>query len=136
MTAANRPEASNAKERRARRDRALLQARLWYGNGALSHSCLVVQISTTGAKLAVDEGVPLPDRFHLAIAQKGIDCNALLVWRRGGEAAVAFLPPETRADVAAQDDRSQVRALQAENEMLRAKIAALANQLKQMNKGY
>jgi len=124
------PSDQSGGDRRAPRERAFLAARISYSNGAMSTSCTVLQLSATGAKIGVAGTVNLPDVFQIAIAQKSIDCRAKLVWRRGDVAAVAFLPSEPAAEPAQRlDDGSRIKALQAENEKLKARIGKLTEQI-------
>ena len=96
----------------------------------MSTPCTVMQLSATGAKIAVAGTISLPEIFHIAIAQKSIERMARLVWRRGEVAAVAFLPNEARTEPPAGDEaHSRIKALQAENEKLKARIGKLTAQI-------
>ncbi len=123
--------ADDSKEaRRAPRERALLQAKVSYAGGSISFTCLVTQISASGAKIAISDQTSLPENFQFCIPQKNIDCGARLVWRRAGHAGVAFKlapAPETQGP---SDDVSRLELLEAENKMLRATIDHLTAQLK------
>jgi hypothetical protein len=124
------PTEQSSSERRAPRERAFLTARISYSNGAMSTPCTVMQLSATGAKIAVAGTLNLPEIFYIAIAQKSIERRARLVWRRGDVAAVAFLPNEAQAELPAGDDaHSRIKALQAENEKLKARIGKLTAQI-------
>lgn len=126
-----------AAERRAPRERAFLQARLSYADGAMSLPCAVIQISATGAKLMLPEELTLPEKFRIVIAQKGIDCPARLIWRRGGHGAIAFQLDEAGAPAKSVDAyRARVRELEAENASLREKVAQLTARLKQSTEAY
>jgi hypothetical protein len=116
--------------RRAPRERALLQGKVSYAGGSISFTCIVTQISATGAKIAINDQTSLPEHFQFCIPQKNIDCAARLVWRRAGYAGVAFKAapaPEARAS---SDDSMRLELLEAENRMLRATIDHLTAQLK------
>jgi hypothetical protein len=96
----------------------------------MSTPCTVMQLSATGAKIAVAGTLNLPEIFHIAIAQKSIERRARLVWRRGDVAAVAFLPNEAQAEIPeGEEANSRIKALLAENEKLKARIGKLTAQI-------
>jgi hypothetical protein len=132
------PGFSGVEARRAPRERVLLQARVSYAGGSISFPCLVTQISVTGSKIAVNDDVTLPEHFQIAIPQRGIDCSARLVWHRAGNAGIAFEDAPT-AEVAAdasQDPITRSRALEAENNALRATIEQLTAKLTKFVDGH
>lgn len=60
--------------------------------GFAARQCVVQDISSTGAKICVDEAVALPARLRLAFsrdARTGRECH--VVWRRGKTAGVKFV---------------------------------------------
>ncbi len=59
--------------------------------GGASLSCLVRDISDTGARLTLVEEAELPDMFQLRVPTLQIDRRVGLVWRRDYEVGVAFL---------------------------------------------
>jgi hypothetical protein len=127
-----------AEAHRAQRERTLLQARVSYSGGSISFSCLVAQISATGAKIAVKDQTALPEYFQIAIPQRGIDCGARLVWRRAGYAGIAFKVAQ-EAEVAAdasQNPNPRLQALEAENKALRATVDKLTAQLSKFLDAY
>ena len=124
------PTTQLSPERRAPRERAFLTARISYGNGALSTPCTVMQISSTGAKIGIGAATSLPEIFQIVIAQKAIDCRAKLVWRRGDVAGVAFQRDAPPAELPAGDAaKLRLKALQTENEKLKAHIGKLTAQI-------
>jgi hypothetical protein len=127
--------------RAAPRRRTLIAAQIRYGGGAVTTDCVVRNISETGAKVDVSEGVVLPERFDLVIPQKNVVHACELRWRRGAEAGVAFLDAAA-ASGAAEDAASgrlvasrttptedalkaRIRQLEGEIVRLRARIAEL-----------
>jgi hypothetical protein len=134
MVRAAKTEASA--ERRQPRERAFLQAKLSFADGAVSFPCMAVQISSTGAKLAVDDSVSAPDRFQIEIPQRGIDCPARMVWRRKGHIAVAFEQPDVRPPEPWDASLARLRELEAENEKLRASLLALTEQVSRITDTY
>jgi hypothetical protein len=60
--------------------------------GFAARQCLVEDISTTGARITLEEAVALPGRLKLAFsrdARTGHICQ--VVWRRGKSAGVKFV---------------------------------------------
>lgn len=66
----------------------------------VSMSCVVTDITATGARLRFGGGVSLPPRFDLALAKTGELLDVRLVWQRGRDAGVQFGPtiPERLRD--------------------------------------
>ena len=122
---------------RAPRERALLQARLSFANGAMSYNCRVTQISAGGVRIAIEGHSPLPEHLHITIPQRGIDSPARLVWRTEDSAGLAFHGHERAPEPAPRGLRERIRELEAENAALRAKVTALSGELKQrIDDGY
>ena len=124
----------------ALRRRALIAATIRYRGGAVTVECVVRNISDTGAKLDVSEGVALPSSFELVIPQKDVVHRCELRWRRAGEAGVAFVdagetaggdPHDAASDGHAparpsdETFKARIRNLEAEIVRLRARIAEL-----------
>ena len=80
----------SAEARRALRVRTFLQARVSYGDGAISTACTVNQLSDVGARLNIASTVSLPDDFEIAIPQRGIARRARLVWRKDDQVGDRF----------------------------------------------
>lgn len=80
------------KERRKTPRRAINRVAQFYtGAGALPRSCLITDISDSGARLYCESG--MPDTFILSVFDAGSemrrDCR--VVWRLGGELGIEFL---------------------------------------------
>ena len=71
-------------ERRLMRD---IHARVML-DGFAKRDCKIVDISDSGARLAINSTTPLPRRFSLAIETTAKPCE--LVWRNGAMAGVKF----------------------------------------------
>jgi hypothetical protein len=120
------------RERATVRQRTFLQARISYGDGAISTDCTVVQLSAKGALLSVADSVALTGEFEVAIPQKDFLRRARLVRRKDGQAGVEFLDREPAAPAAALDiegQKTRLRALEAENVKLKAQLSALIQQV-------
>ena len=72
-------------ERRMKRD---IHARVML-DGFAKRDCKIVDISDSGARLAINSTTPLPRRFSIAFASTARPCE--LVWRNGAMAGVKFL---------------------------------------------
>ena len=53
-------------------------------------SCVLVDISETGARLRLPPGVEAPDRFRLCVVSMSIDVICEVRWRRESDMGVAF----------------------------------------------
>lgn len=59
--------------------------------GADSLSCIVLDISATGARIALaDENTVLPDNLKVYIADRDLIADCKVVWREGKEFGVSF----------------------------------------------
>ena len=122
-------KAKSDETRRAVRVRTFLQARLSYGDGAISNECTVNQLSDIGARLALASTVALPDVFDIAIPQRGIFLRAKLVWRDGDQVGIDFLKEEDQGPLTIEDYLARIKALEAENGKLRAQVGILQAQV-------
>lgn len=77
-----------ADRRRAERRTVQSPGMIRYGNGR-EQGCVVVNVSDTGAKLAVINCGLLPERFDLVCGIRRAR-PVKLVWRNGAELGVAF----------------------------------------------
>jgi len=79
---------------RKRESRKLLGQPAWITleGGFAARQCVVQDISSSGAKITIDDAVTLPARLRLAFARDartGHKCQ--VVWRRGRSAGVKFM---------------------------------------------
>ena len=78
-------------ERRGSERRRLVRAaEIFTGPDASGISCVLVDISRTGARLRIPDGVIVPDRFRLTVEAMSIDTHCEVRWRRAGELGVRF----------------------------------------------
>jgi hypothetical protein len=81
--------------RRTRRLRVLQQAKIVCGAETMIH-CEVRDISVGGAKIAIKQHVPLPERFELFICAHDLRVHrARIRWRQGDFLGVSFGADET-----------------------------------------
>jgi hypothetical protein len=121
-------------KRKEARQRTFLKGRIIFNNGASSMDCLVRDLSSTGARLALTETATLPDTFDLFIPQKDRTYKANLRWRRTDGIGIAFVDetaavaapaPVPQAEPGAMLALIQrISELEAENAVLRRLVAA------------
>jgi hypothetical protein len=126
-------DSKSIESRRAPRVRTFLQARVSYGDGAISTACTVNQLSDVGARINIAGTFSLPDTFEIVIPQRGISRRAKLVWRRDDLAGIDFLGGEEREqNSATTDPTARIKALEAENAKLKAQIGLLMQQVQRL----
>ncbi|WP_256379001.1 PilZ domain-containing protein [Beijerinckia sp. L45] len=112
--------------RAAERGRSLLKAKIVFNNRMSSIDCIVKNISTGGAKIAVASTLSIPSEFDLEIPQRGKTYRVQMRWRDTDHMGVEFMdaveskPPSGSADY---------EKLEVENARLRATIQALTKRL-------
>jgi hypothetical protein len=132
-----------SEHRREIRQRTFLKGRIIFNKGASSMDCLVRDLSSTGARLALSETTTLPENFELYIPQKERTYRATLCWRRADGIGIAFTDeaapvpvptasaPSQAAPVVAEDAASmlalvrRISELEAENAALRRLLTSL-----------
>ncbi len=128
-----------SEHRRESRQRVFLKGRITFNNSASSLDCLVRDLSTTGARLAMSETTTLPEAFELYIAQKDKTYRATLRWRREDGVGVIFPEELARtmpvavaapADAAGTDASvtmllRRLSELEAENATLRRLLSSM-----------
>ena len=77
--------------RAAPRRKVLKAATVASNNRHLTVSCTLRDLSSTGARLRVDNIVTIPDTFELIIAVDGLEANCEVVWRKTNEVGVRFI---------------------------------------------
>jgi hypothetical protein len=75
----------------AARRRVLKAGVVAYNDRHVTLSCVVRDISATGARVRVEGSVSAPDTFELLIDADGFEVNCQVVWRKDSEAGVRFL---------------------------------------------
>lgn len=59
--------------------------------GQPDRACVVLDISSEGAKIVLADSSALPDRFELAFAASGPPRSCELIWRRGKVVGLKFV---------------------------------------------
>ena len=102
------------------------QARVVCQEQGVTIECRLRNLSETGARLEIDGAVPLPATFDIVAPAKGKTWRARSVWRQGGETGVAFILDKVGKPL---DPDARIRELEAQNEILLAKLKAMAVEL-------
>ncbi|MFV0281650.1 MAG: PilZ domain-containing protein [Rhodoblastus sp.] len=118
--------------RKSERVRSLYRAQIMFGSIA-AVECLVKNFSSTGVRLEIADGTPLPKEFKLNIPHKGRIYDARIVWRAEGIVGAEFIDPHTEPAGSEGDARStadepegdRIDRLLQENARLRQQIHLL-----------
>lgn len=124
---------SHEDRRGAPRVAVSLDARLIYNAGRASLDCRVVDLSSTGAKLDVDERLPVPAYFDLAIDSQGVVRRGRMAWRAGRGVGVAFVVEDAKS-AGGFGRRSQPPALTAAETPQRPRFGFLRGLLSRREK--
>ena len=96
VTIKSRPGRTGPENRRAARQRVTGPALIL--GPKLEVSCIIRDLSSTGARVEVPSVVKLPPAFNLLLLKTNSSRHVLLRWRRGDFAGVEFvLPPGAAA---------------------------------------
>lgn len=116
-----------AEQRELPRTRTLLPARISFNGGRSVCEAVVRDLSAIGARLAVSEGITLPETFRLHLTKTDEWHVARLCWRRAGLAGVRFEPADRKAAEGAHDAAAarRIRDLEAEVTRLRRVLEEL-----------
>jgi len=80
-----------ANRRKAVRRAIGYSAKIVASDGSWDRDCRVLDVSQTGARLAVAQGTELPKDFILALSQQGTAARRCrVVWAEGDEVGVRF----------------------------------------------
>ena len=121
-------------ERRAKvRQKALMTGSIRFRTRTGTLSCVVRNLSETGAKLVVTGSMWLPENFELEIQHQDIRIDARPVWRGATEMGVVFVPrrdghghPANYAKRASDEDK--VISLEAERDKLKQRVHQLTEE--------
>jgi hypothetical protein len=120
-------DASASDTSRVPRRRALLAARIVFNNGDSTVDCQARDVSSKGARLALDGSAMLPQEFELRFLKQGDSRRVRLVWQRGTDIGVRYLDVSGEGENECVETalRSEVRELKAEVARLQARIIEL-----------
>jgi hypothetical protein len=117
--------------------RTFLRAQIIYNNGLTTIDCLVKNISSTGAKIAISESMSVPAEFDLCIPQKNKTYHARMAWRDASAIGVDFIfletqvqqpEPEAQSDIIA----ARIRKLELQNAELKIRVRDLSKRLESL----
>jgi hypothetical protein len=114
--------------RNAVRRRALMSGSLRIKTGNSVHSCVVRNLSVTGARLSIQGGHWLPDRFVLDIPHQDIRVGARIMWRAEGAIGVAF-QCEDGEEFRSIRQEEKVRHLEQERAALSQRVRQLSEEM-------
>ncbi len=123
--------------RRTERVKAFLKAQILYNNRMTTIDCIVRNLSSEGAKIALSNSVSVPSEFDLYIPLKARTYHARMIWRDATsmgvqfEAAVAEEPPAQDA-TSANTQALRIRALEMQNVELKTRVRELSKRLEDL----
>jgi hypothetical protein len=103
-----------------------LKAKIVFNNRMSSIDCIVKNISTGGAKIAVASSLSIPSEFDLEIPQRGKTYRVQMRWRDSDNMGVQFLDGLENKPLAGTTDYEK---LEIENIRLKATVQALTKRL-------
>lgn len=81
---------TDSEGRSGRRRRMLKQAQIVTNLGHSTIDCVVRDISVSGARLRVENGLAVPENFELLLLTEDARTPARVVWRKATEVGVRF----------------------------------------------
>ena len=115
--------------RQASRQKSFLRGLVYLGNSPSAVSCLVRDVSDTGARLTFSAPIATTDTLDLHIPVKGQRLRGKVKWREADEIGIAFVSDAGVETRSASDDELAVRVKRLEGE-----IAALRQMIKRLQK--
>jgi hypothetical protein len=102
-----------------RRQKSFLHGFIYFDKRRGVMSCLIRDLSETGARIVFSETVTIPEHIHLHIPQREKTIRAQVQWRRGDEIGLAFEAAD--AAVSPQESELMSRIVQLETEIAELK---------------
>jgi len=118
-----------AERRQASRQKSFLRGLVYLGNSPSAVSCLVRDMSDTGARLTFSAPIAATEMLELHIPVKGQTLHGKVKWREADEIGIAFVSDAGVEPQSASDDELAVRV-----ERLEGEIAALKQMVKRLQK--
>lgn len=109
------------------RRRALMTGTIRFKTRTGSLSCVVRNISDTGAKLVVSGSMWLPERFELEIPHQDLRIEARPVWREATEMGIVFTETSERSGRSIRAE-GKVISLAAERDALQRRVRQLSEE--------
>lgn len=114
---------------RAERARTILGARAIFNGGRSAIDCQIRNMSRTGAKIMLSDGLSLPAAFDLEVPTRNKTYRVELRWRSKDAAGVQFLDETEVVPVDPGLATDELHALRNENRILRKRVADLVRRL-------
>jgi len=114
-----------AERRKSARSRTYLGGVMAFNKRASTMSCQVRNLSSEGAKVALNNAAAIPDQFDLTIARKDSPVRVRTVWRGFNEAGVAFSNEQAQSVQIPIEWAKRLRQSEVEKNILRQRIAEL-----------
>ena len=118
-----------AERRQASRQRSFLRGLVYLGNSPSAVSCLVRDLSDTGARLTFATPIAAIDTIELHIPVKGQTLRGKVKWREAEEIGISFVSDAGVEAPPAGDDELAMRVARLEGE-----IAALKQMVKRLQR--
>ena len=134
-----------ADERTSDRIRSFLRAQIIFNNRMSTIDCIVKNISSTGARVALNDSVTVPTEFDIYIPQRGRSHHARLIWRDKDAIGIDFIDAPSQAaaqthdatttsalELAGLSNETRLRELEEQNALLKARIRKLNKKLEDL----
>jgi hypothetical protein len=118
-----------AERRQTSRQKSFLRGSVYLGNNPSAVSCLVRDLSDTGARLSFSAPVAAAETLELHIPVKGQTLRGKIKWREADEIGVAFVSDAGVETQSASNEELAVRVERLEDE-----IAALKQTIKRLQR--
>ena len=88
---------SGGEKRRSRRQDVRKTGLIHDEQGSIIATCIMADVSASGAKLIIEAGINIPDYFVLTLARNaGVRRNCEVVWRAAGASEFALWLPSNQ----------------------------------------
>jgi hypothetical protein len=121
------------------RIRSFLRGQIIFNNRMSTIECIIKNISSTGAKIALSDTLAVPNEFEVYIPNKRRGHRARLVWRDKDSIGVHFTEPQRaeKPHIASQPSTAETPAsrlheLEVQNAQLKARIRELSKRLEDL----
>ena len=118
-----------AERRHTSRQKSFLRGLVYLGNSPSAVSCLVRDMSDTGARLTFSAPIAATEMLELHIPVKGQTLRGKVKWREADEIGIAFVSDAGAETPPASDNELAVRVARLEGE-----IVALKQMVKRLQK--
>jgi hypothetical protein len=123
------------------RVRAFLRAQIIFNNRMSTIDCIIKNISSTGARVALGDSFAVPAEFDIYIPQRNCSHHAKLVWRDKDSIGIDFVDAVHQAGSSSSADAAEpvaiggearIRQLEVQNAELKQRIRKLTARLEDL----